>query len=585
MFIGSWLDAVRLAQFSPQIQQRLMVRARVVRAAGAPNHFKTVKDLNKARPELLRHNSFGSCAEFLQLLLQQLPVSEGWGHLSKSSGETGYTFPNNIRVSHDVIYSNVYRRQVDVIYGGGGHPTPGGPAWDEIDPSLYRPGNQWVAPFPGVWDSDAPNDIEVIRALLGRGWFCFLRAQQDWPSELEQNWKWLLDNENPDFFRVFLNLEGLRHVGTIGIDVWRDAGVNPWWPWWSDGVKKMLDRFGVAGKKALLTLHGGREYVLTNDLIRRFNDQLVKACDGRWNSVLICEGANEYKVNGWTEDSVRAVTRDLWSKVPSGTIIAISSPDLAHNGEPTNEEMLQSMEALYGGDGAGANFMTIHRNRDARSKWYSPFSYNPFMQNFVKGDNEPSGQAASAGGDVNTPGILINQYVMASEAGWKNHVAHCAWSVWNGHLPKEWIAHLKFVGGDFYGEQHAKHFVWEQANMTAVSQGLREYRKSGIVIAPDPKPEPEPEDDLVLPDRNRVYNFMLRMDAYYKSPEGLQRPLGMIVPRSDGQPQADFEGLAAWVFDVYMQNASRGMSDDDCFELCVDGIEQSAEWKAKHPNG
>lgn len=64
---------------------------------------------------------------------------------------------------------------------------------------------------------------------------------------------------------------------------------------------------------------------------------------------------------------------------------------------------------------------------------------------------------------------------------------------------------------------------------------------------------------------------------FYKSPEGLQRPNGLWVG-----DHPDFEGISAWVFEVYLRGRLRGLSEDQARQAVVDAIKRSDEWLAKH---
>ena len=226
----------------------------------------------------------------------------------------------------------------------------------------------------------------------------------------------------------------------------------------------------------------------TSDDRRHFNDAIVTCCEGRWNAVLGFEIANEYRVNRWNDAEVQAMGRDLRAKVPSGTLIALSAP---HREGDTKEDMLAAMQRLYAApDFGGASIMTIHRDRDERSSWHDPFSYNGLMPELQKVDNEPSGQGASAGGDVRDVATLVRSYQRVSEAGWPMHVAHNAWSVWNGHMPEEWLHELERRHGH---DLHRKRFMWEMPNQTAVSVALNDYRQTGIVVIPSLFPFPVEE--------------------------------------------------------------------------------------------
>lgn len=489
----------------------------------APQHRDVVRQVDEQHPHLLRHNTFESCGEFCQRVLLQLPHDEEWGHVGKSAGEKGVTFPNGVRVSHDVIFSRRFHQQVDIINGAAGHPNPAGVTWSEIDPAEYRPGNHWTPQQP-LFDSGAPGGDERRVATLARSWFCFMRGLQDWHGDVLQNYQWLLSTEGTEVFRVMLCVEGRDHITGGRPDVWRDAGVFIDAPWWDDRFREMLDLFGQTGRRGWLTIYGGRNQTPTGDSRRELNDRIVRLIseNDRWPAVFGFEVANEYKVNRWTDAEVRDIGRDLRSKVPAGTLIALSSPEAAH-GDPnaTSEDMQAAMDMLYGGDGGGANCMTVHVNRDPRSRWASPFSYNNLMTHLPKINNEPRGQGASAGGDVSDPRLLVGDYAETSQAGWLMHVAHNAWGVWNGRIPSEW-------GLDHH---HAVRDVWDQENQGPVSIGLREYRQSGVVI--DFPDQPEPPDPEQPPDENGPRSALQPGD-------GLEP--GQKLTSPDGRCTCDYQG-------------------------------------------
>jgi hypothetical protein len=74
-----------------------------------------------------------------------------------------------------------------------------------------------------------------------------------------------------------------------------------------------------------------------------------------------------------------------------------------------------------------------------------------------------------------------------------------------------------------------------------------------------------------------IQRAMLWLNDFYKSPEGMQRADGLWI---DGHP--DFEGLSAWVFDVYLRGRLKGLSEEQAKQAVVDAIRKSDEWRAKH---
>lgn len=81
-------------------------------------------------------------------------------------------------------------------------------------------------------------------------------------------------------------------------------------------------------------------------------------------------------------------------------------------------------------------------------------------------------------------------------------------------------------------------------------------------------------------DRTDFLDAMERLHAFYFSRMGLGRPNGLSI---DGKP--DFQGIATWIFDLYLGARSAGISAEESFGIVVVDITQSAEWKSKHPGG
>jgi len=78
-------------------------------------------------------------------------------------------------------------------------------------------------------------------------------------------------------------------------------------------------------------------------------------------------------------------------------------------------------------------------------------------------------------------------------------------------------------------------------------------------------------------DRNDFLDAMERLHAFYYSGMGLNRSGGLSI---NGRP--DFQGIATWVFDVYLAARSRGFSSDQSFGMVVADITRTDEWRSKH---
>lgn len=95
-----------------------------------------------------------------------------------------------------------------------------------------------------------------------------------------------------------------------------------------------------------------------------------------------------------------------------------------------------------------------------------------------------------------------------------------------------------------------------------------------IPDAPQP-PRPAPVD---RPGREEMMNAGAWLDAYYRSPDGLQRPEGL---SKGGVP--DWEGVGAWLFDVYFMGRLDGLTEGEARAKVIAQIRNSDEWKGKHP--
>ncbi len=68
------------------------------------------------------------------------------------------------------------------------------------------------------------------------------------------------------------------------------------------------------------------------------------------------------------------------------------------------------------------------------------------------------------------------------------------------------------------------------------------------------------------------------LHSFYQSDEGLKRPEGLWI---DKHP--DFEGIGAWLFDVYLAERLAGADDAAARQKVTAGIQASDEWRQKHP--
>ena len=82
---------------------------------------------------------------------------------------------------------------------------------------------------------------------------------------------------------------------------------------------------------------------------------------------------------------------------------------------------------------------------------------------------------------------------------------------------------------------------------------------------------------LVNFDRTEFLDALQRLDAFYASAVGLQRPNGLSIANGP-----DFLGIATWIFDVYLSERLRGSSPNVAWTRVVNAIQDTDEWKRKH---
>jgi hypothetical protein len=68
------------------------------------------------------------------------------------------------------------------------------------------------------------------------------------------------------------------------------------------------------------------------------------------------------------------------------------------------------------------------------------------------------------------------------------------------------------------------------------------------------------------------------LHTFYQSDDGLKRPRGLWIG-----DRPDFEAIGVWLFDVYFTQRLRGATDAAARQVVVERIQQSDEWRQKHP--
>jgi len=78
--------------------------------------------------------------------------------------------------------------------------------------------------------------------------------------------------------------------------------------------------------------------------------------------------------------------------------------------------------------------------------------------------------------------------------------------------------------------------------------------------------------------REELAAIVAWLDEFYRSPEGLQRPGGLM----NAENRPDGEAIGVWVLDVYLKARIGGASEDEARQRVMDNIRGTEEWRKKH---
>src|SRR5688572_29004532 len=115
---------------------------------------------------------------------------------------------------------------------------------------------------------------------------------------------------------------------------------------------------------------------------------------------------------------------------------------------------------------------------------------------------------------------------------------------------------------------------WNAFDDPVASTGANVTPHAAVPAVP---PAPPPQTHL-HPGREEMIRAGEWLDGYYRSREGLQRAAGL---SKNGGP--DWEGVGAWLFDVYFMARVNGRTPEQARAAVVAALRQTDEWKSKHP--
>lgn len=234
------------------------------------------------------------------------------------------------------------------------------------------------------------------------------------------------------------------------------------------------------------------------------------------------------------------------------------------NTTPACFELLQ--DTLEFAAGAGYNFQFIGKSSRRDGGGYRPVWFAPVIVECRR----PDGQ---------TENVLID--MLSMDAAW--------------HVPT--MRQVKVIVNSTANED-ANPAIHGPAQLTSydispkTSGGESQYRwhnppiplRSSRVLQP-PAPEFGPDRPQAAPEgpgRDEMRRAGQWLHDWYRSHEGLQRPQGLWT---DAGP--DWEGIGAWLFDVYFKARLGGMTEAQAREKVKMEIRRAGgpkgEWQTKHP--
>jgi hypothetical protein len=74
-----------------------------------------------------------------------------------------------------------------------------------------------------------------------------------------------------------------------------------------------------------------------------------------------------------------------------------------------------------------------------------------------------------------------------------------------------------------------------------------------------------------------IAGVLVWLHGHYKAAEGLQRPNGLWIG-----DHPDYEGIAHWVFEVYLRNRLAGQTPMQAQQAVDEAIKRTDEWRTKH---
>lgn len=397
-----------------------------------------------------------------------------WGRLKKGGGTAvdGYAEDAVCYGSDQQDLHNV----VDLVIGAG---APGARLAPTTTHTVERrPVDTWELPRPL-----SANEVNYLKGFnpappepghnctLGVSLFWLLRGVREHPDQLRENLRWARDTLGADYVR------GIAVVGGdlfSGADPWEFAGAFLRWPDWDSQLAHATDLcFDIYRLRVQWTLFGSRGQTPLLSECEQVVDRFLAAMQGRTHKLHLVEVWNEYNVNGASTADLRHLARRLRAGLPGSVPIALSSPGTVH-ACATAAEIHTEVAKLYQGL-PEADAITPHW---CRAHHVVP-SLGPAAP-AIQYSNEPRGPGASAGGDVDDPGLLAWDYQAAIGAGYRGYVYHTLGGIWGGRCHPNWPQENRWPN------------LFSSHGAAETARRLKALRQGGSAPAPGPSPPPIP---------------------------------------------------------------------------------------------
>lgn len=530
----------------------------------APNDSAIVRGtFDPARHELT--TKIG-CGRFTEDAAHALWLKdEHWGHLKKPNSLGGVNHWNHHAV--DAVCWRVdtpgQTQAIDIIQAGESSSAALG--WNPDQPR-YQPSDWYPADRPDQFV------LPPHHCQLGASFFYFYGAWRRY-CHGEASFQTLID-ENADALVRELLATVVRTFPTVGGHVDPATGQDPWaligsffsWPDWDEiiesGLEYLYEKFGLLQAP---TLVGEGAQFRNGDHVLEMVERAAAIFKRHREKIVFGEMWNERGVTGGDDAIVRRMSA-RWHQLVPEIPHALDTPMYAMGGlhEGNLQPLWDEMQRLYGG--TAASICTPQWNRAEPN----PLDLGPLVESMdlQLSAHEPRGPDASAGGDVHNALSLMHDFIQAAIADrvhgagrrpYRWHFFHAEPLVWGGYC------------NTAYPRQNRYRFVRELPTWPTIAFYFSSVVAGQLPTGPTPEPPEPPEPDMIP--REQFAARYAEINAFYASPEGLNRPGGMVIDSADPVP-ADVTAMTQWGYDL-----ASGVS----VAAVKNAIVQSQEWKDKHP--